>query len=95
MTHFDPWKPGQLVHDKLNDQVIEWRSEPHGSDYQAGHRDRRGRGRVGRSCCSMAGRDAGEKLAAALHLRLVRPIIRAWLIVAIAGIKDRRPTCDS
>ena len=39
MLAFDPSKPGQQVHDKLNDQVIEWQPERHGKDYQAGHRD--------------------------------------------------------
>jgi hypothetical protein len=38
MSEFDPSKPA-LVHDKLNDQVIDWRPERHGADYKAGHRD--------------------------------------------------------
>jgi hypothetical protein len=47
MSEFDPSKPA-LVHDKLNDQVIDWEPERHGKDYKAGHRDF-GDGRVGRS----------------------------------------------
>lgn len=27
------------MHDKLNDQVIDWQPERHGKDYRAGHRD--------------------------------------------------------
>ena len=38
MSEFDPSKPA-LVHDKLNDQVIDWEPERHGKDYKAGHRD--------------------------------------------------------
>src|SRR4029453_9900643 len=38
MTEFDPSKPA-LVHDKLNDQVIDWEPERHGKDYKDGHCD--------------------------------------------------------
>ena len=38
MAEFDSSKPA-LVHDKLNDQVIDWQPERHGADYQAGHHD--------------------------------------------------------
>jgi hypothetical protein len=37
MSEFDPSKPA-LVHDKLNDQTIDWEPERHGTDYKAGHR---------------------------------------------------------
>ena len=30
MSEFDPSKPGQLVHDRLNDEAIEWQPERHG-----------------------------------------------------------------
>ena len=40
MSEFDPDKPGMLVHDQLNDQVIEWQPERHGRDWhQHGHHD--------------------------------------------------------
>jgi hypothetical protein len=38
MAEFDPSKLA-LVHDKLNDQMIDWEPERHGTDYKAGHRD--------------------------------------------------------
>lgn len=39
MSEFDPTQPAQ-VHDKLNDQVIEWEPGRHGRDYQVhGHHD--------------------------------------------------------
>ena len=40
ISEFHPDKPGQLVHDQLNDRVIEWDRERHGRDWrQDGHRD--------------------------------------------------------
>ena len=38
IAEFDPPKP-TLVHDKLNDQVIDWEPDRHGKEYQASHRD--------------------------------------------------------
>src|SRR4029450_9408033 len=38
MSEFDPSKPA-LVHDRLNDQTIDWEPERHGTDYKAGHRN--------------------------------------------------------
>ena len=38
MSEFDPSKPA-LVHDRLNDQVIDWEPERHSTDYKASHHD--------------------------------------------------------
>ncbi len=39
MSEFDPTQPAR-VHDRLNDQVIEWDPETHGRDWDlGGHRD--------------------------------------------------------
>jgi hypothetical protein len=37
MSEFDPLKPA-LVHDELNEKVIDWDPERHGKDYNAGHK---------------------------------------------------------
>ena len=34
MSEFDPSKPGQLVHDRINDERIECQPEQHGRDWQ-------------------------------------------------------------
>ena len=34
MSHFDPDKRGQLVHDQPNDRVMEWEPERYGEDWQ-------------------------------------------------------------
>jgi hypothetical protein len=40
MSEIDPDKPGQLVHDRFNDETIEWQPKRHGQDWQQrGHRD--------------------------------------------------------
>jgi hypothetical protein len=40
MAEFDPDKRGLLVHDQLNDLVLEWEPERHGKDWhQGGHHD--------------------------------------------------------
>jgi len=40
MALFDPTRAGQQVHDRLNEQVIDWNPERHGRNWQEhGHRD--------------------------------------------------------
>jgi hypothetical protein len=40
MADFDPSKLGQQVHDRLNDQIIDWEPERHGKNWdQHGYRD--------------------------------------------------------
>jgi hypothetical protein len=41
MAEFDPEKPGQLVHDRLSGEIIEWEPELHRPVWhQHGHHDR-------------------------------------------------------